>query len=63
MTTAWLIERTDVHLCYSKHGSMCWGWVTFTDPDAWRFDTKEEAERIIEERELTHVRAVEHGWL
>jgi len=62
MTTAWLIERTDVHLCYSRDGSTC-KWVTFTDDDAWRFDDKETAERIIRERDLLHCQAVSHGWM
>lgn len=29
---AWLIERSDVQLCYSQDGSSCSKWVTFTDP-------------------------------
>jgi hypothetical protein len=61
MTTAWLIERLDVHLCYSN-GDTSFRWVTFTDPKAWRFETKEEALRVIAEHALTGVKAVSHGW-
>ena len=64
VTTAWLIERTDVQLCYSSDEMQpCAKWVTFTDPDAWRFGSKEAAERIIRERDLIHCHAVSHGWV
>lgn len=59
---AWLIERNDVHLCYSQDGSSCSTWVTFTDPAAWRFESRAAAEATIAERDLLHCRAVEHGW-
>jgi hypothetical protein len=64
LTTAWLIERIDAHLCYARDG-VGWGceWVTFTDPVAWWFDTKAEAEAIINERCLFGVLPVEHGWV
>lgn len=61
MVTAWLIERTDTHLCYS-HARPPRQWVTFTDPLAWRFPNKEAAELEIAARGLTDVVAVEHGW-
>lgn len=60
-TTGWLIERTDVRLCYS-HGGTCFRWVTFNDPHAWRFDTQVEAERIIREHKLVDVVARGHSW-
>lgn len=59
----WLIERNGVHLCYSSDGSSCYRWVTFTDPAAWRFETKEAAERVIRERGLTDCRAEGHTWM
>ena len=62
MTTAWLIERKDARLCYAQDGSSCLGWVTFTDPAAWRFDDRTSAEAIITERGL-HALAVEHQWV
>jgi hypothetical protein len=62
VTTAWLIERDGIHLCYSQDGAACHKWVTFTDPAAWRFDTQTAAETIIRERDLRHCRAVSHGW-
>ena len=60
-TTAWLIERTDVRLCYAQDLE-CLRWVSFVDPKAWRFDDKLAAERVIEERGLTNVVVVSHGW-
>ena len=64
MTTAWLIERTDVRLCYSQDPAQpCAKWVTFTDPAAWRFDDKKSAERVIRERSLLYCHAVSHGWM
>jgi hypothetical protein len=61
-TIAWLIEKDDVRLCFSRDGATCLRWVTFTDPAAWRFENKDSAECVILERGLTHVRAVEHSW-
>jgi hypothetical protein len=60
MTTAWLIEAATMPLCYSSGPKPC--WVDFSDPQAWRFGTKEEAERVIKDRGLIGVSAVEHGW-
>ncbi|MGA9307324.1 MAG: hypothetical protein WBW31_18110, partial [Candidatus Sulfotelmatobacter sp.] len=60
-TTAWLIERTDVRLCYAQDLE-CHRWVSFVDPKAWRFDDKIAAERVIEERGLTNAVPVSHGW-
>jgi hypothetical protein len=54
----WLIERTDMQLCYAQDGHRV-GWVTFSDPFAWRFDTQADADRIIESHKLPDVRAKE----
>jgi hypothetical protein len=54
--------RMDAHLCYSQDGSSCHKWITFTDPGAWRFESQDAAEKVIEDRELTDVIALEHGW-
>lgn len=62
MTTAWLIERDGIHLCYAHDGFHCGRWVTFTDPCGWRFKTKAEAEAVIAERKLPAT-AVSHGWV
>jgi hypothetical protein len=62
-TTAWLIERVGVNLCYARDRVGCREWVTFTDPAAWRFDSKAEAEAIINERCLLGVLPVEHAWV
>jgi hypothetical protein len=59
--TAWLIERTGIPLCYAKDG--CLQWVTFTDPNAWRFDDKASAQNVIAARGLKDVFASEHGWV
>ena len=61
MTTAWLIERNGIHLCYAHDGSRCGRWVVFTDPSGWRFKTEAEAEAVIAERGLPAT-AIEHGW-
>ena len=61
-TVAWLIERRGINLCYSQDASSCRSWVTFSDPAAWRFEDKASAERIIAERSLPDVDAVEHKW-
>ena len=52
MTSAWLIERDGIHLCYAHDGFHCGRWVTFTDPCAWRFKTKAEAELVIAKPEF-----------
>ena len=62
MTTAWLIERNGIHLCYAHDGFRCIRWVVFTDPSGWRFKTRAEAEAVIAERGLPAT-AVEHGWV
>ena len=60
-TAAWLIERKDVHLCYSKSGA-CGRWVGFSDPQAWRFESKSAGEKIVQEHDLRDVVVVEHEW-
>lgn len=58
--TAWLIERNGIHLCLSVESR----WVGFTDPRAWRFSTREDAERLIREKGIGDVaRAESHGWM
>ena len=56
METAWLIERNDVQLCL---GRICDGaalsWVTFTDPGAIKFTTKEEADKFAQHHCMTHL--------
>jgi hypothetical protein len=61
--TAWLIERKGIGLCYRKDGTSNDSWVTFIDPNAWRFPTKQAAEKIINERHLYTCFAAEHGWV
>jgi hypothetical protein len=64
VNTAWLIERTDVSLCYSRDTSQpCSKWVTLTDSNAWQFGDKASAERVITGRDLLNAVAVEHMWL
>ena len=61
MTSAWLIEREDVALCYA----VCAGqpqWVTFTDHAAMRFASKDAAYLAIQLRGLTGVVVREHQW-
>ena len=62
--TAWLIEHNKADLCLGKQcGGASLGWVTFTDPDALRFSTKEKAEAFIHHHALAHLTtAVEHSW-
>lgn len=63
-TTAWLIERTDAHMCVWDRSPMhrvC--WVTFNDPHATRYPTKEAAEAAIDGLLLSGVRVVEHSWV
>jgi hypothetical protein len=64
MVTAWLIERTHAQLCYRRDDDRRCDtrWVTFTDPTAWRFATKVEAEAVIATHRLNDVTAVSHGY-
>jgi hypothetical protein len=65
MEAAWLIERNGEQLCFGK---ACDGvsllWVTFSDPGALRFTTKEKADEFIHHHCLAHLStAVSHGWV
>jgi hypothetical protein len=61
--TAWLIERTDVQLCYSRGWTSTGHWCVFTNEDAWRFASKSDAEDVIRADGLTGVVATEHEWV
>lgn len=59
LETAWLIERKDCDLCLGKahgtgimHNAVACTWVGFTDPNARRFPTREEAERYMRNYQL-----------